>query len=95
MKTKGGGGPCISQNSKLTFLLYASLFINNTSANYDALRNLEESKKTSIVVTKENGYTWPDTGPKITDSDRHNITVWYGDLGADSNVRTTFEYWTR
>ena len=32
---------------------------------------------------------------KVIDSEKTNVTVWFGSLGMESNVRTTFEYWTR
>lgn len=47
------------------------------------------------LITKENRYVWPDEGTVITDSEKTNVTVWFGPKGYDSKVRTTFEYWTR
>ena len=47
------------------------------------------------AIKKEEGYIWPNKGSKITDSNKHNVTVSFGPLGYDSKVITTFEYWTR
>ena len=47
------------------------------------------------LITKDTGFVWPEKGMKITDSEKTNITVWYGSLGKSAKAKTTFEYWTR
>lgn len=47
------------------------------------------------LITKENHYIWPEKGTIVIDSEKTNVTVWFGKLGTTSKVRTTFEYWTR
>ena len=46
-------------------------------------------------IHANDGYVWPNEGVKIIDSEKTNVTVWFGSLGEESKVRTTLEYWTR